>query len=71
VSHTIRKEGYTVQIGGKDFEAMDLELRVMGLSLQQRHFVRKVKKAMLVMAFTYGKDDSALQSILDTVKMAH
>ena len=66
---TFPSEITTLSIGGKTFDVLSVEMKGMGITLHQKHFVRIMKGYALAFAITYtnNTEESALQEILDGV----
>jgi hypothetical protein len=63
------KEIYTERLGGVDFDVMDLELSVRGITIKEKYYAAIIKGYALsfIVAFTNDEEESSDQKILNTV----
>jgi hypothetical protein len=63
------KEIYTERLGGVDFDVMDLELSVRGITIKEKYYAAIIKGYALsfIVAFTNDEEESSDQKILNIV----
>jgi hypothetical protein len=63
------KDIYTERLGGVDFDVMDLELSIRGITVKQKYYMTIMKGYALgfIVSFTNDEEESSDQKILNTV----
>jgi len=64
------KDIYTQSLGGVDFDVMEVEIHVRGITVRQKYYAAVMKgyAVSIIISFTTSEDEASLQKILDTVK---
>jgi hypothetical protein len=64
------KEIYTEQLGGINFDVMDTEIKVRGVTVKQKYYatIKKGYALCFITAFTTDDEEASLHKILETVK---
>jgi len=63
------KEFYPAQLGGVEFDVMELEISMLGKVVKQKYYatIRKGYALSIIVSFTNDGEAASLQKILDSV----
>jgi hypothetical protein len=64
------KDVYTTQLGGKDFNVMEMSITAGNKTVEQKYYVSVMKGYALsfILSYTTDEEEEALQKILDSIK---